>query len=79
MTNEVINLKDVKNIKKAKLLIEKLDKAVHIMNLSIQSLSYFKTLTPVMEAMSSLQNNKTLLEVHNGKLKNFVKNNGKSI
>ena len=72
MTNNIISLKETKDVKKAKILVQDLDKIIHIMNLSIQSLSYYKKYIPVMETISSLQNNKTLIEIHNNKLKKFL-------
>ena len=79
MEDNVTSLKDVKNLKRAKKLMEDLDKTIHIMNLSLQSLSFFKKYVPVQEVISSLQTNKTLLEIHCTKLKKFVSNGGKSL
>lgn len=65
----VKSLKKHKDDKLNKKIVEDLENSVKIMNLSLQGLSHFSKYRPVMEAISTLQSSKTLLEIHLNKYK----------
>ncbi len=68
----VKSLDDFKTTKKSKKIVEDLTQAVHIMNLTLQGLSFYSKYIPVMEAISTLQTSKTLLEIHLNKHKKAI-------
>lgn len=67
--SEVVNLKSRKEKKKAEIVVSDLKIAIHVMTIALQALSFFGKYGPVAEAMSSLQTNKTLLEMNLNKYK----------
>lgn len=69
MSNEVIDLKEYK---KAKVLVKELEELIKIINLSINALSMYKKYVPVMECISMLQSNKTILEIHYHRYKRLI-------
>jgi heme-binding NEAT domain protein len=68
----VKSLDDFKTTKKSKKIVEDLTQVVHIMNLTLQGLSYYSKYIPVMESISVLQTSKTLLEIHLNKHKKAI-------
>lgn len=60
--------------KKAKLIAKELEQVVKIINLTIDGLSHFTKYMTVMETISVLQNNKTLIEIHLAKFKRLNEN-----
>lgn len=66
---EVINIKKHKNEKINKLILKDLADSVSIINGSLTELFKYRQYIPVMECISSLQNSKTLLEIHINKIK----------
>lgn len=68
MTN-TISIADRKTKKQIKALVEKINAAVKVMDVSIRALDPLKALAPVAEAISSLKTNKTIMEIHLNKLK----------
>ena len=68
----VINLSKFKDHKKYKLISEDLHGILKIINLSINALHPYRKYKPVMEVISNLQNNKTLLELHDKKINKLL-------
>lgn len=62
--SKLVNLDDHKVKKKAELIAEDLEKVLMVMDLSVRGLTPFAKYVQVMETISALQNNKTLLEIH---------------
>lgn len=71
------NISSLTKYRRAKIIIKDLAIAIRTMNLAIDALSYFSKYIPVMETISVLQNNKTLLEIHLNKQNKILKNKGK--
>ena len=69
---KLVDLKNHKDRKKAELIAGELEKAVHVMDLSIRGLTPFSKYTQVMETISCVQNNKTLLEIHLSKYRKLI-------
>lgn len=68
-------LEKVKNVqyKKYKKIQEELDAAKKVMDLAINGLTYFGHYITVMETVSCLQTNKTLVEIQLAKVDKFIK------
>lgn len=62
----------IKEYKLAKIVVDDLDKVIKIVDLTIQGLSYFKKYNPVAQIISSLQTNKTVLEINYQKYKKIL-------
>lgn len=75
--SEVVDFKKKKDLKKIAVMVEELEAAILLMDTSIRGLNLFMKYIPVMEATSSLLNNKTLLEIHLNKYKRMLKNENK--
>jgi hypothetical protein len=71
MSDNVVSLAEYK---RAKIFTNDLEKIIKIISLSIQGLSHFSRYTPVNTIISTLQTNKTLLEIHYNKYKKIVEN-----
>lgn len=67
--SELFSIKDYKTKKSIKKLLEDLEVVIKVMNLSINGLSRYSKFIHVAEAISSLQTNKTLLEISYNKYK----------
>jgi uncharacterized membrane-anchored protein YitT (DUF2179 family) len=67
--SDIINIKKHKNEKINKLVLQDLANSVNIINNSLSDLFKYRQYIPVMECISSLQNSKTLLEIHINKIK----------
>lgn len=68
-----VNLSDFKKKKKYEKVINDLTNIIKIYNLTLTALKYFSKYTLVMETISVLQSNKTLLEIHLTKYRKMVK------
>lgn len=66
---KLVDLKDHKDRKKLIIIVDDLTKIVNVMDLSIKGLKFFGKYVHVMECISCLQNNKTLLEIKLNKYK----------
>lgn len=69
---KLIDLKDHKTKKKAALIAADLEDAIKVMDLSIRGLTPFAKYIQVMETISNLQNNKTLLAIHLAKYQRLI-------
>jgi len=67
VTAKLVELKDFKTKKKIKKVVEDLDVIIKVMNLTLNGLSRYSKYIHVAEAISSLQTNKTLLEISRNK------------
>ena len=74
MTKSVNNLLEYR---KAKILAQDLKSILKIIDLSIAALHYYSKYAPVNVIISTLQTNKTLLEIHYNKYKRIVETKGK--
>lgn len=74
MTKSVNNLLEYK---KAKILAKDLEVILKIINLSISALHHYSKYAPVNVIISTLQTNKTLLEIHYNKYKRIIDTKGK--
>lgn len=74
MTKSINNLLEYK---KAKILADDLEKILKVINLSISALHHYSKYAPVNVIISTLQTNKTLLEIHYNKYKRIVQTKGK--
>jgi len=72
-SSKPVNIKEFKKKRKIKKIIEDLKKAIKVYNLSINALKSFSSYMIVMETISVLQGNKTLLEIHLKKYENMLK------
>jgi len=68
---------DLSEYRKAKIIIKDLDVILKIINLSISALHHYSKYAPVNLIISTLQTNKTLLEIHYNKYKRIVETKGK--
>lgn len=64
---KIYNLKNYKKIKVLEKIIEDIDKILHVISLTQQSLSFFKQYIPVQKLVSIMETQKTLLELHRKK------------
>jgi hypothetical protein len=62
--NDVVKLKDFKQIKKLKRYINDITKIMHIMSTSQKALSFFKQYSVTQETISVMETNKTFLELY---------------
>lgn len=67
---------NLKNYKQAKILEKDLKQIIRIIDLAISALHNFSKYSPVSVIMSSLQTNKTILEIHYNKYKRVVETKG---
>jgi hypothetical protein len=74
MTKSVNNLLEYR---KAKILAQDLESILRVINLSISALHHYSKYAPVNLIISTLQTNKTLLEIHYNKYKRIVETKGK--
>lgn len=70
--------KKTKDQKLAKIIYEDLEVVLKTLNLTIDALSHYKKYIPVMEVMSSVQTNRTLIEIQLAKYKKLAGENEKS-
>lgn len=70
--------KKTKDQKLAKIIFEDLEVVLKTLNLTIDALSHYKKYIPVMEVMSSVQTNRTLIEIQLAKYKKLAGENEKS-
>lgn len=71
--SSVVNIKDFKKRKKIKKIIDDLKIIIKVYNLTINALKSHASYTTVMETISVLQGNKTLLEIHLKKYESMLK------
>lgn len=71
------SVNDLLEYRKAKLLAKDLEVILKIINLSISALHHYSKYAPVNMIISTLQTNKTLLEIHYNKYKRVVETKGK--
>lgn len=67
--SKIISIKDYKL---AKIVVDDLEKVIKVVDLTIQGLSYFKKYNPVAQIISSLQTNRTVLEINYQKYKRIL-------
>ena len=65
--NNISNIKDFKQIKKLKVITSDLKMILKIFNLTITALKHYSNYVMVMEIISIIQNNKTLVEIQYNK------------
>lgn len=70
--NNVKNLSDVKNVKKAEIIVKDLEKIITLIDASLNCLSEYSKYIPVMEILSLMQSNKTILEIHRNKYSKYI-------
>jgi hypothetical protein len=75
---KLVDFKEHKSKKKAAHIASELEQVIKIMDLFIRGLTPFSKYIQVMESMSCLQNNKTLLEIHINKYKRIVEKQNES-
>lgn len=68
------NLKDYKNSKKAKVIIEELEKIDQILEITQYSLKKYHHYIPVVEILSVIKNNKTMLKIFKKKNQEIIDN-----
>ena len=66
----------LKNYKQAKVLEKDLKQIIRVIDLAISALHHYSKYSPVSVIMSSLQTNKTILEIHYNKYKRIVETKG---
>lgn len=71
--SKVTNLSDVKNIKKVEIVLKDLEKIITLIDASLNCLSIYSKYIPVMEILSVMQSNKTILEIHKNKYLKYIK------
>lgn len=62
-----IDLRDFKNQKKYKQIVEDLSNVMHVFSLTQRSLAFYKKYKNVQEVVSIIETNKTLLELYRKK------------
>lgn len=67
-----VNIKDYKDLKKAKLVYKDLLDVKQRLTTSITDLAPYRKYIPVMESISTLQNSLTLIDIHLGKFKRVI-------
>ena len=67
---------NLRDYKQAKILEKDLKQIIHIINLSISALHGYSKYSPVSVIISSLQTNKTILEIHYNKYKKILETKG---
>lgn len=73
MTKTVNNLQEYR---RAKILTQDLEQILRVINLSISALHHYSKYAPVNLIISTLQTNKTLLEIHYNKYKRILETKG---
>lgn len=66
----------LKDYKQAKILEKDLKQIIKIINLAISALHHYAKYAPVSVIISSLQTNKTILEIHYNKYQRILKTKG---
>lgn len=77
MNSKLVEIKDFRTKKKIKKVVEDLEVVIKVMNLSINGLSRYSKYINVAEAISSLQTNKTLLEISYNKYRKILEGKDK--
>lgn len=67
---------DFNKMKKAKVVVRELTTLLKIIDLSITGLTPFKKYTSIMETLSCLYDNKTILDIHLSHHKKILDNKG---
>lgn len=70
---EIRNLKDFKDVKKAKVYHTHLTAILRVVNLSIAGLKHFEIYTSVKEILKTLKQEKKMLESHLFKMEKLIK------
>lgn len=73
MTKSVNSLQEYR---RAKILTQDLEQILRVINLSISALHHYSKYAPVNLIISTLQTNKTLLEIHYNKYKRILETKG---
>lgn len=73
------NVADFNRYKKAKVLEKDFEVIIMLLNISIKGLDQYLKYVPVMECVSVLKNNKTLLELNLRRIKTVINNKGNII
>lgn len=60
--------------KRAKIISDDLENVLKVMDLTLSGLRHYNKYIQVMETISCIQNNKTLIEIHLNKYKRLVEN-----
>lgn len=68
---------DFHKLKKAKIIVEELEKVMKILNLSIVGLKPFRKYTSLSETLLCLEDSRTILEIHLEHHKKVLENKGK--
>jgi len=71
--NNITDIKKFKASKKAKVVYAELQQVIKIFDLTTTALRYFSKYSIVMEVISVLQSNRTLLEIHCKKYEKMIK------
>jgi hypothetical protein len=66
----------LREYKQAKLLVKDLKQIIRIIDLAINALHHYSKYAPVSVIISSLQTNKTILEIHFNKQKRILDSKG---
>lgn len=69
---KTLSLDDHKSKKKAAVIANELEQAVKVMDLAMRGLAPFSKYIQVMETLSCIKNNKTLLDIHLSKYKRLI-------
>jgi hypothetical protein len=64
MENEIVKLKDFKQVKKLKRYLADINKIIEIMSTSQKALSFFKHYITAQQTISVMETNKTFLELY---------------
>lgn len=64
MENDIVKIKDFKQIKKLKRYMSDINKIIHIMTTAQKALSFFKQYVVTQETISVMETNKTFLELY---------------
>lgn len=67
---------DLKKYREAKTILPHIEAILKVINLSIKSLSHFKSYLPVMRILVVMEEQKTLLEINQKKYAEIIKNKG---
>lgn len=64
MENDIVKLKDFKQVKKLKRYMEDINKIIHILSTAQKALSFFKQYVVTQETISVMETNKSFLELY---------------
>lgn len=70
---KLINLKDYKRNKQAKVMLPQIDIILTIFNLSIKGLEHFRAYIPVAKVLAVIKEQKAIMEMHKDKLTKITK------